>query len=74
MTGISAEQLLPEQAGAIEDDDVQEHQEPVEPELSGVDLAKVALQSAREAARRRGAEPAAKAQVNDATGARAGSG
>ncbi|MEY9961314.1 DciA family protein [Streptacidiphilus sp. MAP5-52] len=64
MTENPTEQLLPEQAGAIEDGDGQEHQEPeeLEPqlELSGVDLAKVALQSAREAARRRGTEPAAK--------------
>lgn len=54
VTENPTEQLPPEQAGAIEDGDVQEHQDL---ELSGVDLAKVALQSAREAGGRRGVEP-----------------
>lgn len=60
MTENPTEQLLPEQGDVLEAGDVQEDQEP---ELSGVDLAKVALQAARESARRRGAEPGAKRQL-----------
>lgn len=49
---------LPEPGDRVQDGDVDQGEE--EPELSGVDLARVALHNAREAARRRGAEPAAK--------------
>jgi len=49
---------LPEPDDQVQDGDVDQG-EP-EPELSGVDLARVALHNAREAARRRSAEPAAK--------------
>lgn len=49
---------LPEPGDQVQDGNVDQGEQ--EPELSGVDLARVALHNAREAARRRGAEPAAK--------------